>query len=307
MRQSGVAMIYVLLIVAGFTVYMLNHASESRVKSQRLALEFSIAQTNAVLNAAMAHHVRTGEWPRQGSQCVLPNAKLYTSDALNNGWGRAITGGSTCGDSENNYEVIQIIPAHYSNAFDDVFDGETQTQDMGEWAKITIAMDPYAGVDKRLVMAEMSDDGSDPTEFEENDFDCAGLGQSTETIFAVDAMCGSEYEDPQPALIQVGLLWLPNPNHIPGFNEYFQAYAGFRLRPQGFNDLELTYNLFVNTLTPGDPPTLNQSDITPHSQRRKESGPYATGYSDGHNFANERCPINEDNVVKNVMLSWCAE
>lgn len=307
-RQSGVALIYVLLVVAGFTVYMLNQASESRVKNQRLALEFSIAQSNGILNAAMAHHVRTGDWPRQGNRCVLPNALLYNFEGINNGWGYPITGGNSCGDSSNDYEIKQTIPRQYADSFDVAFDGEIETLNNGDFTTLTIKLDQYGGVDKRLAFDEMGEDDFNPAEFEEND--CGPLDGTPDYLFGLDAMCGSEYNDPVPPVIYIGRFPFPNPNHIPGFNEYFEGFAGFRLSGEGPDDLDLYYDMFVTTLTPdpsGGPGTLKMSANLPYSQRHQETWPNSAVGDDGHNFANERCPIEGGPVIRNVMLSWCSE
>ena len=271
--RRGVALVYILVIISAFSLYMLREASASRVKNNRLALEYTIAQTNAILNAAYAYRLKNNDWPIDNNDnCLLSNEFIDGPDEVFNGWGFEIVGHDDCEDDED-YEIIQTVPEQYAQHLVNTIG---KAQDIGQnggpngTRKIRFALGVQGGSDKHFQIGELGFRQFDPYTFETLDCDS---GRS-EYVYGLNGACGGR------RLI----------NSSPGY------YSGLEIR---IDDLdEFFYNMFVTEASNSTQGTVTYS-IT-------SAGPYrfGNGIIDGHNNADNRCPKNGEDI-KTLVLSWC--
>lgn len=300
--QSGVALIIVMAVIAGFSLYMLNAASTNKLKSNRLALDFTIAQTNSILNAAYSYRTKSGKWPSTSSDnCWLPDNSnfLNLSDAVSNGWGHDLIAEDTC-DDDGVYGIVQTVPEKYAIYFQNAFDNtENQGQGSGPdgTVRILISVDQYGDSQWFFEHGEMSDRWNRPYRRESRN-----CGQETANyIYGINAICaawGTQYQ---------------RHNTDSGFNEYSEyndgANAGYKMRIDNRDLYYDIYAVYEDVNTDSDTGTVTVSyDI---ESDRRFGGGFWNNYindegssSDGHRYADESCPRSGPRI-RNIVLSWC--
>ena len=274
--HRGVALVYILVIISAFSLYMLREASASRVKNNRLALEYTIAQTNAILNAAYAYRLKNNDWPIDNSDnCLLPNEFIDGPDEVFNGWGFELVGHDDCEDDED-YEIIQTVPEQYAQHLVNTIG---KAQDIGQnggpngTRKIRFALGVQGGSDKFFQMEELGFRWNDPYTFETLACDS---GRS-EYVYGLNGACGGRS------------IVIDDPGY----------YSGFRIRIEHAD--RFFYDMFVTESGYDFAQDIITYSITTSGLYRLGS----SGVSDGHNYADHRCPKNNGEDIKTLVLSWC--
>lgn len=291
--QSGVALIIVMAVIAGFSLYMLNAASTNKLKSNRLALDFTIAQTNSILNAAYSYRTKSGKWPSTSSDnCWLPDNSnfLNLSDAVSNGWGHDLIAEDTC-DDDGVYGIVQTVPEKYAIYFQNAFDNtENQGQGSGPdgTVRILISVDQYGDSQWFFEHGEMSDRWNNPYRYEQRN--CGS--ETANFIYGINAICAA---------------WGPKYN-LRNLDNTFNdgANSGFRMRNK---NRELYYDIYAvyENVVEGDDGIVS---VTYHIEAEdREGGMHEFTNDEGVNgdflrYADDSCPRSGPRI-RNIVLSWC--
>ena len=275
--HRGVALVYILVIISAFSLYMLREASASRVKNNRLALEFTIAQTNAILNAAYAYRLKNNDWPIDNSDnCLLPNEFIDGPDEVFNGWGFEIVGHDDCEDDED-YEIIQTVPEQYAQHLVNTIG---KAQDIGQnggpngTRKIRFALGVQGGSDNFFELGELGSWYLDPYTFETLDCDS---GRSV-YVYGLDGFCGGRKE------------------FLFGVSTGPSYYSGFETNIKNVD--QFFYSMFITEVH------SNGQNADTYSIDSTSYASHDFGVDDGNSHANHRCPINGEDI-NTLVLSWC--
>jgi hypothetical protein len=284
--SQGIALVYVLAIVSALAIITIHRSTLQQVHHTRLSFDFSVAQTQSVMNLVYAYYDTNKEWPVSASDhCMLPHQFLAQFDTQSNGWGYEIVGGHYCNKHSNVFRFSQAIPEQYEPAFSSRFESDIIFQPHGARPGIkimTIEMDKYAGIRKHIEYGILSNQKYKPLTFE--NIQCKS-GESEQYLFALTSMCGDKDTNLTP------------------FNMYSldQAiFSGFSMRAvSNQSQQKLYYGMYQSTYD------LQSESYVIRSGGYDENGEDGIFYDDGHNYADDECPTFSNKSAGAVMLSWC--
>lgn len=146
----GFSLLHVMVMLAAASSLMLMESRFSKHHSDYKALEFTLSQTESVLNAAFAHLQEQGEWPRgtSGHGCVVPFQRLgFTTASIVNGWGEIMEARCVGHGISRNFVLVQRIPQKWSTHLRARLDGvQTQISSGSEFVELTVTMNRSGGV-----------------------------------------------------------------------------------------------------------------------------------------------------------------
>ena len=265
--QRGLSLVYVLVVITVLSTVVIHQEYVRFLDRQRNAFEFTVAQTQNILNLANAYRLDNGEWPQDHrGDCVPIESSdfLPQFDTVTNGWGFAIGASGDCERRDASYTVSQIVPSEYYARFQSFFADNVSGRSAGSgYMRMEISVGLASLGENQLLTMERFDDPSVVTDSAY--FNHAGCdpGQNEMNIIGLDAMC---------AYINVG--------HggaapiIDGFvvDIYSLNRVGYKTLIDNFN----------------------------HHDHHDVWNPNALYYSDF------RCPVTDNSrKIKAAMLSWC--
>lgn len=269
-RSGGIAMIYVLVIITGFTLFMINQASSNQQKYQALALEYSLSQTHSVMNLVYAYYRTKGEWPVSGRHCLVPSQFLDLEQGMNNGWGHALEGGKECEKDGDDYILVQKVPEEYTDQFKLKFEEVEMGLALDGKVELEIALSTHAEADYKIDSKEIA------------------------SPMRTDVMkCGSRYGDGYAHFVS-GICSDP-----PAASANLPI-AGFRLESEK-RDYLTTWvpprKRFERKLTTD----VYQTDVA--SSNYELARIWSNSENDNQN-AKDRCPSGGDRIPA-VTVTWC--
>ena len=267
-RQGGLSLIYVLVLISATSSVLIHQEYIRYLDRQRNAFEFTLAQTQNIMNLAYAYRLEKGEWPQNSSgDCVPLEHDRFLEDlefeTVTNGWGFEIEADDDCDRSDSPYTILQTVPSEYYDRFQNVF---SDTISSGGGAgpglrrmKVSLELDSL-GSSQTLVFENFDDPGWSVSPI--FDHQRCGPGETEETLIGLDAMCA----------------WVNTAGIEP-------VLDGFVIGIDFPSD-RVGYKALIDNFTPS-----RSNDHQPNN---------VLYYSD------YRCPVQDDSrKIKAAMLSWC--
>lgn len=274
-KHHGMALVYVLFIICAFTLFMINQAASSQAKSQSMALEYSLSQTHSILNMVFSYYQRHGSWPVSGKRCQMPEQFMDEIETESyNGWGYVIEGSDDCESDDDAFILVQLVPEEYVGIFESKFEDVSDSSAGAPKGarKLEISLTTNGGSDFMVDVGKLSDNSLDPLKLPV--MNCKGLVRKT--LSYQDAVCGSVND---PARVNFGF-------------KFDADTTGLSNAVRKKKEAKITYEVLSGSVSSSGPITYNQFSEFPHIG------------SDGHQFANYRCPSSEKSINA-VTLSWC--
>ena len=169
--QRGMSLILVMSVVAALSLILFAEVSRRSADNRDRQFNFTLAQTEYVLNSAYAYFTERGRWPVSNRRCLLP-PEFTGSDGSNqgllNGWGEAIEGGRDCReDSSRHYRFYQRIPAAYVEAFRGRLSERTEIVERDEdFSTVEIWLNRSGGALRDISFGDFSVSENDPLRYE---------------------------------------------------------------------------------------------------------------------------------------------
>ena len=279
--QSGMSLIWVLVISTALSIAMIQYSYESKIKRDSIAFQFTIAQIHNLLNMAYGYRLEHGNWPRNyRGDCEMPDQFLDSDlgfTGLNNGWGYRIEGVDDCDDLGDRYSIEQVIPEAYLGRFSEMLDEEISGSAYGVQSglvRMRIEFDESMALGKFINIGKLQMDGSHSLAFDA--LVCAS-GRSPSYLVALDAACGVAVDNPTDSVIA------PDP-------VFDGILMGVDLES---GQAEIFYRMFVED---------GYEEPSIYDDNGDVFG------DDGLRNADESCPVTINNdryFIDAVMLSWC--
>ncbi|MBA57470.1 MAG: hypothetical protein CMK89_23720 [Pseudomonadales bacterium] len=191
-RQGGLSLVYVLVLITAISSVVIHREYVRFLDRQRNAFEFTVAQTQNILNLANAYRLDNGEWPQDNRGDCVPIESddfLPQFDAVTNGWGFVIGASGDCERRNASYTVSQVIPSEYYYRFQDFFADNVSRRNAGSGyvrLEISVSLESL-GASQTLTFESFDDPGWSVSPI----FDHEGCdpGEAEETLIGLDAMC----------------------------------------------------------------------------------------------------------------------
>lgn len=253
---KGVSLLHVLIVLSVMTSLMLLDARYSLHRSDSKAIEYTILQTESLLNGAFSHFQQSGNWPRTPGSggCASPFARLSFAETRN-GWGNDIS----CHFSGNNYVVEQRIPAKWALYLVNAVGGSSTPVSDSEWSEWSVTLDRHGGAINRVQLGDLSVT-SNPGLFSH----ACGEGETLNAFSGLMAASAHDYGS--------------DASSISSFRDVIN---GFRINVNRTSpaDFSVRYNMYRYRVLSSDPPT---NDITETSAISDYPIPYPEPDTPGH-------------------------
>ena len=205
-----------MLMLALLSIILVSELKHRQTLDDRTAFEFSVAQTDRMLNAIYAHFDATNEWPASNGSCLI-DFDSYEGAALVNGWGQEVTCELVGGNYRNarEFTLVQPVPQYYEDLLIRRFEGGSEeyrgSRDApAGFVLVSVSVNRSGGARQTLDFSELTHKKSI---FER--MECSG---SAERFVALNAM--------ETHLLERGYIPYTNPLYYvlgPTCTEHFQV------------------------------------------------------------------------------------
>ena len=279
--QSGMSLIWVLVISTALSIAMIQYSYESKIKRDSIAFQFTIAQIHNLLNMAYGYRLEHGNWPRNyRGDCEMPDQFLDSDlgfTGLNNGWGYRIEGVDDCDDLGDRYAIEQVVPEAYLGRFSEMLGEEISGSASGVpsgLVRMRIEFDESMAQEKLINRGKLARRDVNALTF---DSIVCPVNQAASYVVGLDSACGYAVAIPFDGIIA------PTPV-FDGMIMGVQEEDGRQ---------EVFYQMYVENGYGEDSLYYQNGEVFEN---------------DGMVNADERCPVNSNNdryLIDAVLLSWC--
>lgn len=285
--QRGFSLLHVMVMLSAASTLLMIDARFSYQRSDYRALEYTLLQTESMLNAAYAHYRDRGFWPRtsSASDCVMPLELLGHLHEVRNGWGEIISAQCESGSGTSYYVLQQQVPrkwlAHLQARLDGV---QVLTGGSTEDADLMIRLDTTGGAIHHMQFLPLPEDGG--ARF----MRACEEGEHARYFMGLNAMFAYLYDDEQS---EVTFLFEPvfngyrygNTSETDGIAA---QYHMFRYRSDG----SITDRSAHEGLDPDEHGEIYKDDL-------------ADGNYNAESRCQGECTHILDKQVKAAFFSWC--
>lgn len=284
--QRGISLVLVLVVIGVASVVLYNETYRRTTQLRDRQLQYSVAQTEYVLNLVYAYYQKQRRWPVSKRDCETPDQFLAWNNAPYNGWGYQIRGANNICDENalsKDYVLSQIVPEQWVEEFGSHFtevkndypnNGEAGTR------RVEIVLNRSGGALRDIAFENYSLYANSQPEIPS--LTCStpdGSPVSPLVVVGQSGACGSRS------------TYSPDPQ--PDGNDR-NVYTGFRIRLNG----ERVYYDFMATYE-------SSSESGGLESTWDDRDPDPPGFNDGLQNADESCPKNTGKRINVAILTWC--